>query len=215
LNFTGLRLLQKSPIQNKDGQICYVFSLHGAGKFLLDVERFAEMVDRLSFLEKDVTLFELPLALKNFNACDSLLYGIRLDEWLLADQMYAEYSRTKDDRFLNMMLAVFYRKPGEKWDDGNSTEARAKRFRKVPAHRKYIVYLWYTGVKLWLMQKYWHVFNGSESTGSTPPDEIFMGMLSSLNEGKVADNGTIKATEVHEVLYELNRKIEYNNNLKG
>jgi hypothetical protein len=215
LNFTGLKLLQKNPLQNQDGQQCYLFSMHGKGRFLLDVERFAAMIERLSFLENDVTLFDLPVMIKSYKACDSKLYGMRLDEWLLADTLYGEYSRTKDEKLLHMMMAIFYRKPGEKWDEGNSTEARAKRFRNVPVHRKYIVYLWYTGVKLWLMEKYWFVFHGDETSGSTPHDEIFMGMISSLNEGKVADNATIKATEVHEVLYELNRKIETSNNLKG
>jgi len=35
-----------------------------------------------------------------------------------------------------------------------------------------------------------------------------MGLLSALNEGDITHNPAIKATECHEVFYELNRKIE-------
>jgi len=209
LKFTGLKLMQKSPVKNEDEQDCYLFKLKNTGTFLIDVDRVTDMLTRLDFLDKDVTLFDLPETIGRYNACDSRLYGIRLDEWLLADRMYGEFSRTKDVKFLNLMLAVFYRETGEQWNDGDSVEKWARRFRWVPLYRKYIVFLWYTGVKLWLINKYWHVFNGGESTGETPGDEMIMGLLSSLNDGKVADNNIIKSSEVHEALYELNRKIEY------
>ena len=37
--------------------------------------------------------------------------------------------------------------------------------------------------------------------------EVLLGLLSSLNEGRVIDNERIKATELHEVFYELNRRV--------
>lgn len=36
---------------------------------------------------------------------------------------------------------------------------------------------------------------------------MLLGLLSSLNEGRVIDNERIKATELHEVFYELNRRV--------
>ena len=40
-----------------------------------------------------------------------------------------------------------------------------------------------------------------------------LGMLSSLNDGRIADNEKIRQADVHEVLYELNLKIK--NSKKG
>ena len=76
------------------------------------------------------------------------------------------------------------------------------------------VLLWFSGAKRYLQKKYPYVFSTDE-TGApvTPGDELMLGMLSSLNEGRIADNEKIRQADVHEVLYELNLKIK--NSKKG
>lgn len=54
----------------------------------------------------------------------------------------------------------------------------------------------------------WHgkLPTGNEE-GPVSGGEVLLGLLSSLNEGRVIDNERIKATELHEVFYELNRRV--------
>ena len=79
----------------------------------------------------------------------------------------------------------------------------------VPLWRLEAVFLWWIGVKKMLCKKYPFVFSKDDSPGpATPGDEILMGILSSLNDGRVADNERIKRIDVHEALYELNLQIK-------
>ncbi len=214
LEFSGLHLLKKSPVQI-NGLAHYIFMKKGHGQFPLDVDRFADMLTRLDYLAETPDLFAPPPKLARSKACNMHLYGIRLDQYLVVDNLYIAYSQTQKTALLNQMLAVFYTRKGDSWDDGNHIARRAKRFRFTPLHQKWIVYHWFTAVKKWLIDKYPYVFpEGSNSLGS-PADEIVMGFIAALNEGRVADNTVIKGTEVHEALYELNRKIEFSKSIKS
>jgi hypothetical protein len=62
--------------------------------------------------------------------------------------------------------------------------------------------------------KYPYVFSSTEyyedeEFEQTPIEEYLTSIVASLNEGKAADNEGIKNGEVHEMFYELNRKIEF------
>jgi hypothetical protein len=201
LQFAQLKILKK-PAQNED---CYVFR-KGMQVFELDADRFAFVISRLDYLEEDPTVFNPPV-IKGFVSPNKELYGVRTDQWFVADSMYAAFCKTRDDRFLNRLLATLYVRKAEKWNPDMNMTAAAAKFESVPLYRKYVAFMWYTAVKTWLIDKYFYVFSGSESS-QTPADELLMGLLSSVNEGNVANNAIIKATEVHEVLYDLNRKIE-------
>jgi len=211
MNYTGLKVLKaKKEDDPEDG---FRFKYQGKS-FYMSSDMVTDILSRLDFLTQPPGLFNPPEAIKNYRACDSRLFGVRLDEWLFADLMYSDFSKTQDDASLNKMLAVFYRRKTDDWAEGKHIEQWAKRFKRVPMPVKYSVYLWYTGVKSWLITKYYYVFQGGSGADDVSADEMIMGILSNLNEGKVADNGIIKASEMHEALYELNRKIEYIKNLK-
>lgn len=202
LQFSRLKLLKSKP--GHEGEFMF---RKGKVSFSMDADRFTDLLSRLDYLEGNPGLMDPPM-IKGRISPDSRLYGLRLDQWLVADQMYTSFSKTRREDCLNTMLAALYLKNGERWNEGQQLETNSIKFRAVPIYRRYVVFLWYTGVKLWLMEKYWYVFSGSGSSDS-PADEIVMGLLSSLNEGNVANNAIIKGTEVHEVLYELNKKIEH------
>ena len=206
-NFTGIKILHKDPVM-LDGELCYLFKKYHVGRFPLDVDLTASIIQRLEWLTGEVTLFANPAAIKHYTGCHFKLYGVTLEEWLIADQMYIAFAKTKDPKFLDKMLAVFYTKAGEKWNADTSLKSREKRFRRVPRFRKYLVFLWYTSVKLWLKSEYRFLFTPPESKGSQSPNEYVLGLLSALNEGDVTHNPALKATDCHEVFYELNRKIE-------
>ncbi|MDA3943713.1 MAG: hypothetical protein PF694_09270 [Bacteroidetes bacterium] len=214
LEFTGLALIKSNPMP-VDGKLCYHFRHKIHGRFVLDTDRFADMISRLAWIDQPVTHFELPNKNGRARACNSRLYGLQLDAWLMLDLLYGQYASSKESELLSQMLAVVYTRPGELFEEGEHIAARARRFKGVAPWKKHLVFMWYTAVKLWLMHKYFYVFAGSGSDADTPVDEMIMGLISSLNEGNVANNQVIKTTDVHEVLFELNRKIEYSKSLKS
>lgn len=209
LNFTGVKLLHQDPV-DIDGEQCYMFTKKGLGKFNLSVDMVATITAHISWITKEITLFKNPSRIGRYEGCHYKLYGLTLEEWLIVDQMYIGYARTKEMQFMDNMLAILYRLPGETWNEAAKIEARAKRFRKVKPEIKYLVMLWYTSCKLWLKSKYIYLFAAPDgnSIGLQSANDYVMGLLSSLNEGDVTHNPQIKATECHEVFYELNRKIE-------
>lgn len=207
IEFAGLKLVKQFLPE------LYEFK-RGRVRFTLDADRFADMLTRLDFLDEPPGLINPPARLKSHDAADSRLYGLRLDQWFVADNMYAAYANTKETAYLDKMIAVFYTQYGEAWHNGDELSKRAQRFRNVPLHVKQVVFLWYTGVKLWLMQKYYYVFAGGDGGSETPADEVVMGVIRSLNGGHVSNNEKVKASEMHEALFELNKLIEESKNQK-
>lgn len=207
IEFAGLKLTKKFLPD------LYEFK-RGRVRFTLDADRFAHMLYQLNFLDEAPGLFNPPARIKSCDAADSRLYGLRLDQWFVADNLYAAYANTKDTTYLDKLIAVFYTQYGEAWNNGDDLSRRSLRFSKVPLHVKQVVFLWYTGVKLWLMQKYYYVFAGGDGGSETPADEVIMGVLRSLNGGHVSNNDKVKATEMHECLFELNKLIEESKNPK-
>ncbi len=206
--FSGIKILQKDPVM-LDGELCYQFKKSGSGRFPLDIDLTTSIIQRLEWLTGEITLFHNPEKIKKYTGCHFKLYGLTLEQWLVADQMYIGFAKTKDIKFLDNMLAILYTSPGEQLNDSSSLEDRSKRFRRVPRFRKYLVFMWYTSVKLWLRIKYPYLFSdGPGSTIGQSANDYVMGLLSALNEGDVTHNPQIKATGCHEVFYELNRKIE-------
>lgn len=206
LKFADMKLVKKDPVK-VDGELCYLYKKKGYKNFLLDVDRATDCIERMRFLVKDVTLFRLPEKLKNCVPVDFRLYSVSLEEYLLLDQFYAAYSKTTDPEWLDKMMAIAYRKKGETWNN-EKLKLWAWRFRRMPVFRKYIIYLWFTGLKTWFMSKYWFVYNQPEGNANIPPDEEVMGLLSVLNNGNITLNKQILTTSVHEVMFEINHIIE-------
>lgn len=207
LNFTGIKLLHQDP-QLINGEMCYLFKKSGTGKFNLDVDIVTTITNRLSWITSEITLFKNPAHIRNYNGCHYKLYALTLEEWLIADQMYVGFAKTKDFKFIDNMLAVLYKKEGETWNSSAKLSSRAKRFTRIKPEVKYSIILWYTSAKIWLKAKYPYLFAEGDSTAQQSANDYVMGLLTALNEGDVTHNPQIKATECHEVFYELNRKIE-------
>lgn len=214
LEFAKLKLRSRDAFVTEDGAMHYRLHHSAVGDFLLDADRFCSIVDTLDWLDEDVSMFQLPAQVKGYRPLESRLYGLRVDEWFVLDNNYAAFCNTKNYDYLDVMLAIMYRKNGDKWQDAKHLERWTRRFKNIAPHKKYIIFLWYTAVKLWLMKKYNYVFQPNDDGEQTPPDELLMGWLASLNDGRMADNVMIKASEVHEALYQLNLKIEQSKSIK-
>jgi len=214
LEFSGITILSKDPeiVETDDapeGELCYWFKKPGIGKFCLDVAMATTLIHHLDFLINEITLFKNPAKIGRYKGCNFKLYGLTLEEWIVVDQMYIGYAKTRRIEFLDNMMAVLYCLPGEVWDEKTDLAERAARFKKMPEHTRYLIFLWYTSCKLWLKGKYFFLFDSNDSGESgTSANEYVMTLLSSLNEGNVSNNPQIKRTPCHEVFYELNRRIE-------
>ena len=214
LKFAGVKILSRDPEwlitkDEPDGIQVYWFRTKELGKFWLDVDMASTLIHHLDFIIEDISLFKNPAMIGKYTGCNYRLYGLCLAEWIMLDQFYIAFAKTQRVEFLDKMLAVTYRKDGEKYSEEEDISKLAMRFRRIKARDKYIVFLWYTSVKMWLKIKYYYLFStGSETGEQQPADEYVLGLLSSLNDGVVANNPQIKLTPAHEVFYELNRRIE-------
>lgn len=211
--FTGIKILNRDPEfvitrDEPDGEQVYWMRRKDKGKFSMGVDLASTLIHHLDFLLDEITLFKNPEKIKGFKGCSHRLYDLSLEEWILLDQFYIAYAKTEKIEFLNKMLAITYTSEGEKYDESVSLDKRAKRFKRVKEADKYTVFLWYTGVKLWLKNQYYYLFDSSGGDGATSPADYVLGLLSSLNDGNVALNPQLKKTACHEVFHELNRRIE-------
>lgn len=206
IEFSGLKLIKKAPVEI-DHELNYIFKKKGSQRFPLDVDRATWLIEKMNYLVNKAELFKLPERIKKYVPVNFSMYGVTLEQYILLDQHYARFLDTKDPDMLTRMVAIVYHKPDEKWGT-KKLDQLVKRFKRVPLFRKYIVFLWFTAIKAWFIQKYWFVFNSAESSSDQPADEIIMGLVSALNEGNITLNETILQTDVHQVMFELNRKIE-------
>lgn len=207
LKFSGLDMEKKDPSMI-NGELCYVFRKKGIGRFILDVDRFTDMVSRMDWINGEISLFHNPERVNGYTGCHWKLYGLSLEEYLVADQMYAAYIRTNDQRFIVNMMAVLYRKPEEAFAEGKHIEKHARRFRNVPMATKLLIVMWYTGLKMWIIKKYPYLFSSDGSAAPQSANDYVMGLISAMNNGDVTHNPQIRATEVHEIFFEFNLKIE-------
>jgi len=211
LKFSGLKLIKKA-IHYKAGYL-YIFKKKGFPRFTMDADLATTCIAKMTFLINDISLFALPVSIKKYEAYDYRMFDVNLEQYLLLDSYYQAFLAGKETHYLNKMLAVMYHLPGEKWDN-EKLPVWEKRFKRQPLFRKYIIFLWFTGFKKWIMERYWYVFNqGNEISSQPTPDEIVLQLLSALNEGDITHNKEILATSVHEAFFELNRKIEQSKNV--
>lgn len=187
------------------GDIVYCYYHRTAGNVLLTAEQVAVIAEAMRWVTGEPEPMAAPL-LDGLPAPDDQLYGLTFEQFVTADAACTAYVRTKNPEALRMMCAAFYPKSGK--FDQDKVEAEARRISYLPAWQLEAVVLWFIGAKKLLMQKYPALYAGAGEDGpSASGGEVLLGLLSSLNEGRVVDNEKIKATELHEVFYELNRRI--------
>ena len=169
--------------------------------FKIDAITILSMFEKIEWLNEPAGAMECP-QFKNVKAPNSKLYGVSLEKFMHIDRIYCDFVNTTDPKLLDPLFASLY-----KGKNG---------FKKVTELDKFVVVFWFTGLKTWMKYKYPYVFSSSDSEyfddetfEETPIEEYIMSIVASLNEGRAADNDNIKQGEVHEMFFELNRKIEF------
>jgi hypothetical protein len=199
-------------------QVCRVFKHDGkepgrhhfryrGKKFSLYIDEFAAFCERLSFITEPGTGIMPPPAIKSFMAPDDRIFNLSLEEYLTADFQYIssnEYTRHENTV---KIVSALWRKKDERFED-KLIERRYRKFKNTDPDTITAVYVWWTGVKNYLRQEYPFIFSPAGENAEVSPRDMVLGLLSAFNDGKPQDNDKILKTNVHEIFWELNKKIE-------
>lgn len=180
-------------------------------RFSMDPEEVAWFAKQFSFLTEKIEEITPLHKMAHREHVDSRLRGVSLIHYLAMENYYQAYLFKNNVQNLNKLCACFY-SAGKNFNDAE-TEKRAKRFRWIPFHERYTVFLWYSGLKKVLQKSFPHYFIAFESdeTPSAPNmrKQIDV-MMRSLNGGDITKNPQIYDTELWTALAELDAKaLEY------
>lgn len=192
--FSGWNPLTRREFQ-QDGKRQYWFKTKNQ-KFYIDADLITSLVKQLEWIVSGIGLPAGMPEIRGFSHCNYKLYNVSLEKFLEADNFYNAWAEKNDSHFLDKLFTVFYTR--QRW------------FSWPSKAEKYAVFLWFTGVKAFLVNKYPYLFSGSsDASGFPSPEETILNLLSALNLGNVTHNPKIFKTHVHECFYELNLKIEH------
>lgn len=211
IGFTGL-VPEPHTIEVAELELVFSFRTPDENPFQITAAQMHDLASRLKWL-LDAPGLCTPPALGKYIPVNNRLYGVPLEQYLLADTHYIRFAKTQDRSVLDKFAASLYRhNENELWSD-KAWKNRTPEFSKLSMAELNAVFIWFTGVKSFIMAKYPAVFQASTSGGPEPaPDEQILQLLASLNGGDVTRNRLIMDTHVHEVLFELNLKIEQQTN---
>jgi hypothetical protein len=223
--FTGLfpYRFNKYQIKNYDKFGVSMPKLYRYKRHIIEIDNstiFA-FAEKLKFMADTPGLMACQTNISGLYFNDSQLWQTTFEEYCMADRYYRAYSKTHNDKLLCAMIAVLYRKQGEPYRD-ELVEKNTNRIRRgsKPAQRQ-AVYLWWTGVKLWLKDKYADLFDDGKNViefgnvEDTDDTESIMNMLYSITEGRAHENKEVYKTSVHEVLHALNTKAKSINEMNA
>ena len=80
--------------------------------------------------------------------------------------------------------------------------------RKLLEWERQALVIWWNGVKDYLQKRYPYVFRKGESVTDKTQAEILQDLLACMNDNRPQENEKILKTEVHSVLYSLNKLYE-------
>ena len=180
---------------------------------MVDADLYSDFVKQLEWSTSEIKLVSVLPEFGPFKPVDVRLYEVTLDEYLFLDSAFSAFVKTMQKKYLNRMLAIVYRTKKETWNS-SILDKKAHWFVLVPFYKKYVIFLWYIGLKDFLKAEYPFVWQASGS-GEISPAQAILNLLSSLNNGDVTKNKELLKTHVHEAFYELNLKSEQAIKLKS
>jgi hypothetical protein len=208
--FSGWRIIRWRIWKTPEGNY-FFFKKAGCKAFCITSDLFTELVKKISWITEGFCVPSYVPAIEGFRTPNLLLYNVTVEQFLATDNFYFRFVKTGEVKQLDCMLASLYCDSFEslEMDIASETMGRREYFRRFAA------FLWYSGVKAWLKQKYPYVFVSSNEEQQGDPDTNVMNLLTMLNGGDITRNGSILKTPVHQALFELNQKIENSNRRKN
>ena len=172
----------------------------------LSAEQIHSFCRQLEYLTEAPGLMACPSRLAGLYSPDAQLWNVTFEAYLMADRNYRAYSQTKNAKFLYDMIGVLWRKQGVPYSDALVAKNARRIRRGANKDECDAVFLWFTGVKLWLKDKYPDLFSGEDTDTDTDESDKIMNMLHAVAEGKAHENKAVFQTPVHEILHSLNIK---------
>lgn len=191
--FSGWKVLKRPGFSDNDVQ--YYWFKCKRRKFAVEVSIFHALVKKLEWV---ISGFQLPASMppvRGFKPCNVKLYNVPLGDYLAADNLYSAFVATGNRQHLTRLFNLFYKR--ERWFS-------------VPSEtEKYAGFLWFSGARHYLVNRYPYLFPGAGSADDVSPEETVLSLLFALNNDDVTLNEKILKTHVHECFHSLNKKIEY------
>ena len=208
IRFTGIRIIEKNKPSG------YWLCRYKKYFFHLSPEEIVSFCRQFSWLTSGILeVTPLPELAQRTHA-EVRLRGCPFKQYLACENYYQAYIFTKNEMYLNCLIAAFYTN-GEKFDD-NETLANSKYFKKLPFHVRHTVFLWYYGLKSVLQQNFPHFFQKVESIleDEDPPmpnmRTVINNMVRALTGGDITKTEAIYNIDTWEALSELDAKaLEY------
>jgi hypothetical protein len=170
-------------------------------------EQITVFCRQLEYLAEPPGLMKCPSHISGLYGPNPQLWTNTFEEYLMSDRYYRAFSQTHNREHLYSMTAVLWRKKDTPYSD-KSLEGNIRRIRRgTKLSELQAVYLWWTGLKLWLKEKYADLFTGNgESDTSGDESDAVMNMLYAITDGRAHENERVYKTPAHDVLHALNTK---------
>ena len=191
---------------------------HKKDKFALTAEQVHSFSKQFAWLTSEIgEVTPLP-ELKGVKHKDSRLYGLPLKQYLACENYYQAFLFTKEEEFLNCLIACFYLRDNE-FDDAKTLKL-SRRFARLPFHVRHTVFLWFYGLKSVLQKHFPNFFQKVDSIlEDEKPQAPNMGaqinnIIRTLTGGDVTKTDAIFKTETWTALAELDAKARENKDLE-
>jgi hypothetical protein len=205
IRFTGIQVIHK-----KNG---YWLCFYRGRYFTLSPEQAFALSRQFSWLTGAAgEVAPLP-TLAGIAHQEPRLRGLPFAQYLACENYYQAFIHTRDEKYLNRLIASFYL--GDKEFDDSRTEELSRQFAGIPFHIRHTAFLWYYGLKSVFQTHFPHFFQKAAHIPEQEPQAPDMrghinNMIRALTGGDVTKTGAVYRTETWTALAELDAKaLEY------
>lgn len=162
----------------------------GGKSYVISPAAIREACSQLEYIHDGIGLPPCPLP-----GCDRKLYGVSFEAYYHADAYMMQYFAEKEEVWLKKAAIALL----------------SGKIRKLLPWQKQGVVIWWNGVKHYLAEKYPFVLQeGGDAVSDRTLDEILLDLLSAMNDNKPQNNESILKSDVHSVLFCLDKIYEKN-----
>jgi len=202
VRFTGI-----VPMGEKDDRY-YFKKRHVKGLFSLPMEAANEFIRTMSFLTRNHVGIRPLAKIKGFQPVQAQWEDVIFLQYLDAENYYQAYLHTKDEKYLNKLLATLYLKPDESYDNDGTIARQSKISRCTPVEKTSCL-LWVMGVKEYFSRKWPDLFAPAHSVGDAAPDmyAIIQNQMRVLTDGDITKRENVLSALAWDALDELNAQV--------
>jgi len=217
LYFLGMRVIRRRKVIVDEVEHFYV--KHGLRRvYLLSVFDIAALGNTLEFLtekpDKEGNRLLRPkirkqpfpilkFRFKRFAGYENALTDMLFGEFIFAETYYYRYLTTKDEVWLNRLLAVLYRRVKKHTMQEFSEEAieqNARLIASLPAYKKLVMRFYYDGCKEFLSRKFPQTLGSGGGGKAKDPFEDFHKITIAMTNGFPTEADGVRNTLLYDAL---------------